>query len=159
MSRCEKVHNKRDEEIIFAWCVLYVSPLALFAKEFLFSFFVNVENPILRNCDHLASVSLFGLLCVFLLVLVPVLCTFPLRVLCFPYIVCVVCVFPWPFSQMSLHTLAQRVKQILPTKINTSSLLLLYFYRVSQKKHSYKFFGLEIMFFTCSQTLWSCRLW
>ena len=28
-------------------------------------------------------------------------------------------------------------------------------YRVSQKKHSYKFFGLEIMLFTCSQTLWS----
>ena len=32
-------------------------------------------------------------------------------------------------------------------------------YRVSQKKHSYKIFGLEIMLFTCSQTLWSCRLW
>ena len=28
-------------------------------------------------------------------------------------------------------------------------------YRVSQKKHSYKIFGLEIMLFTCSQTLWS----
>ena len=28
-------------------------------------------------------------------------------------------------------------------------------YRVSQKKHSYKLFGLEIMLFTCSQTLWS----
>ena len=26
-------------------------------------------------------------------------------------------------------------------------------YRVSQKKHSYKIFGLEIMLFTCSQTL------
>ena len=25
-------------------------------------------------------------------------------------------------------------------------------YRVSQKKHSYKIFGLEIMLFTCSQT-------
>ena len=32
-------------------------------------------------------------------------------------------------------------------------------YRVSQKKHSYKIFGLEIMLFTCSQSLWSCRLW
>ena len=29
------------------------------------------------------------------------------------------------------------------------------YYRVSQKKHSYKIFGLEIMLFTCSQTLWS----
>ena len=29
------------------------------------------------------------------------------------------------------------------------------FYRVSHKKHSYKNFGLEIMLFTCSQTLWS----
>ena len=28
-------------------------------------------------------------------------------------------------------------------------------YRVSQKKHSYKIFGLEIMLFTCLQTLWS----
>ena len=28
-------------------------------------------------------------------------------------------------------------------------------YRVSQKKHFYKIFGLEIMLFTCSQTLWS----
>ena len=27
-------------------------------------------------------------------------------------------------------------------------------YRGSQKKHSYKIFGLEIMLFTCSQTLW-----
>ena len=28
-------------------------------------------------------------------------------------------------------------------------------YKVSQKKHSYKIFVLEIMLFTCSQTLWS----
>ena len=28
-------------------------------------------------------------------------------------------------------------------------------YRVSQKKHSFKIFGPEIMLFTCSQTLWS----
>ena len=28
-------------------------------------------------------------------------------------------------------------------------------YRVSQKKHSYKIFGLKIMLFTCSQTFWS----
>ena len=38
----EKVHNKRDEEIIFAWCVLYVSPLALFAKEFPFFHFLSM---------------------------------------------------------------------------------------------------------------------
>ena len=65
--------------------------------------------------------------CIFLLVCV--LCALSFRVLCFPYsvcvcfpIVCVVCVFPWPFSQMSLYTLAQRVKQLIPTKINISSL-------------------------------------
>ena len=33
--------------------------------------------------------------------------------------------------------------------------IMLFIYRVSQKKHSYKIFGLEIMLFTCSQTLWS----
>ena len=49
---------------------------------------------------------------------------------------------------------------ILAAKCNLSTkyasyIQVLPMYRVSQKKHSYKIFGLEIMLFTCSQTLWS----
>ena len=46
---------------------------------------------------------------------------------------------------------AKRTKMVIKLEKITALVL----YRVSQKKHSYKIFGLEIMLFTCSQTLWS----
>ena len=39
-------------------------------------------------------------------------------------------------------------RQLFSSHLNHVSL----YYRVSQKRHSYKIFGLEIMLFTCSQT-------
>ena len=45
----------------------------------------------------------------------------------------------------------EKVMKISPLNQTNERLLSILWYRVSQKKHSHKFFGLEIMLFTCSR--------